>query len=111
MDHHSCGYDGTTKKLIVNWVHPIFLKTRYEYSKEDKPNQNQAINNPFADEYQQATCTDLETLECMGDWNDVDCDDEMNVVRLTWYFKLKQYPYGLMKYFKDRYCAHGDMQP
>ena len=48
------------------------------------------MNNPFGDEYQQATCTDLETLECMGDWNDVDCDDEMNVVRLTWYFKLKQ---------------------
>ena len=42
-----CGYNGTTKELIVNWVHPIFLKDNSETSKEDNTNWNQAINGPF----------------------------------------------------------------
>ena len=33
-----CGYEGTTKELIVNWVHPLFLKDNAEASKEDKAN-------------------------------------------------------------------------
>ena len=32
---NSCGYSGTTRKLIVNWVHPLFLKAKAEASKAD----------------------------------------------------------------------------
>ena len=48
---NDCGYEGTTKELVVNWVHPIFLKAHIESSKEDNPNWNQAMNGPFAYEY------------------------------------------------------------
>ena len=34
----------------------------------------------------------------------------MNAIRSTWDFKLKQYPDGLIKKFKARFCACGDMQ-
>ena len=34
----------------------------------------------------------------------------MNFIRLTWAFKLKRYPDGLIKKFKARFCARGDMQ-
>ncbi len=34
---NSCGYSGTTKELIVNWVHPLFLKAKAEASKADNP--------------------------------------------------------------------------
>ena len=34
----------------------------------------------------------------------------MNVIRSTWAFKLKRYPDGLIKKFKARFCARGDMQ-
>ena len=30
---NSCGYSGTTQELIVNWVHPLFLKAKPEASK------------------------------------------------------------------------------
>ena len=34
----------------------------------------------------------------------------MNVIRSTWDFKLNWYPDGLIKKFKARFCARGDMQ-
>jgi hypothetical protein len=32
-----CGYSGTTKELIVNWVHPLFLKAKADASKQTIP--------------------------------------------------------------------------
>ena len=34
----------------------------------------------------------------------------MNVLKSTWAFKLKRYPDGLIKKFKARFYARGDMQ-
>ena len=34
----------------------------------------------------------------------------MNVIKSTWAFKLKRYPDGLIKKFKARLYARGDMQ-
>ena len=42
-----CEY--TTNELIVNIVHPLFLKDNAEASKEDNPNWNQVMSGPFAD--------------------------------------------------------------
>lgn len=33
-----------------------------------------------------------------------------NIIWLTWAFKCKRYPDGLIKKFKARFCARGDMQ-
>ena len=35
---NGCGYQGTTKEFIVNWVHSLFLKAHFEASKEDNTN-------------------------------------------------------------------------
>ena len=32
------GYEETTKKLVVKWVHPVFLKSHTESSRENNPN-------------------------------------------------------------------------
>ena len=46
---NDCGYSGSTKELIVNWIHPLFLAAKTAASKEDNnPNWWQAINGPFA---------------------------------------------------------------
>ena len=34
---NDCVYEGKTKELIVNWVHPLSLKAHSEASKEDTP--------------------------------------------------------------------------
>ena len=44
----------------------------------------------------------------MGDWDVVDCKDDTNITRSTWDFKLKRYPNGPIKKFKDILFAHGD---
>ena len=66
LDTNDCDYEGTTKDLIVKWVHPLLLKAHSEASKEDNPNWNQAMNGHFAIEYWQYLCTEIETLEGMG---------------------------------------------
>ena len=39
-----------------------------------------------------------------------DPETMLNVIRSTWAFKCKRYPDGLIKKFKARFCARGDMQ-
>ncbi len=68
------------------------------------------MRGPFAEEFWKAAVVDLETLEGMGAWDVVDQTDEMNVIDLTWAFKLKRYPDGLIKKFKARFCARGNQQ-
>ena len=46
----------------------------------------------------------------MSAWKVVDREDDMNVIRSTYAFKLKRYPDGLIINFKARFCAKGDMQ-
>lgn len=107
---NDCGYKGSTKDLICNWIHPLFLKAKSAASKEDNPNWWQAMNGPFADEYWKAAVVEIETLEGMGAWEVTDRTEDMNVIDSTWAFKLKRFPDGLIKKFKGRFCARGDQQ-
>ena len=59
---------------------------------------------------EEAAVTEIETLEFMKAWEVVEQQDDMNVFRSTLAFKLKHYPYGLIKKFKASLCARGDMQ-
>ena len=75
-----CDCEGTTKDLVFNWVHPLFLKAHAEASKEDNPNWNQAMNGSFTYEYWKTVCTELEDLEGMVSWNVLDHKDDMNII-------------------------------
>ena len=46
----------------------------------------------------------------MEEWEVVERQDDINVLRSTWAFKLKCYPDGLIKKFKALFCARGDRQ-
>ena len=107
---NDCGYTGSVKELICNWVHPLFLKAKSAANKEDNPNWHQAMSGDFADEYWKAAVLEIETLEGMGAWEVVDEPNGKNILDSTWAFKLKRYPDGLIKKFKARFCARGDQQ-
>ena len=107
---NDCHYSGSTKYLIVNWVHPLFLKAKEAASKEDNPIRCQAMYGPFANEYWKAAVTDVETLEAMNAYIVVDCNEDMNVLQSTWAFKLKFLCDGLLKKSKAWFCARGDQQ-
>ncbi len=55
---------------------------------------------------------ELATLEALNAWEVVEYDPPSmpKVIRSTWAFKCKQYPDGLVKKFKARFCARGNMQ-
>jgi len=107
---NDCGYSGTAEELIVDYVHPLFLKAKSSASREDNPNWREATRGIFADDYWNAMKVELATLESMGAWEVVDRDDSMNVIDSTWAFKCKRYPDGLIKKFRARFCARGDHQ-
>ena len=54
---NDCGYPGTSEDLIVNHVHPFFLKAKAAASAEDHPNWHQAMNSQFTDKYWEAAVT------------------------------------------------------
>ena len=76
----------------------------------DNPNWNQAMNGQFSEEYWEAACTEVQTLEKMDAWEVVKREVGMNVLNSTWAFKCKRFPDGLIKKFKARFCARGDQQ-
>ncbi len=39
---NECGYSGTVEELIVNYVHPLFLKAHSAASKLDNPSWKEA---------------------------------------------------------------------
>ncbi len=62
---NDCGYKGTRYGLIANWVHPLFLKTKSEVSKENNLTWKQAMNVPFKQEHWKTAMKELETLKGM----------------------------------------------
>ena len=48
---NDCGYSGTSEDLIVNHVHPLFLRSKSAAIAEDNPNRRQAMNGQFGNEY------------------------------------------------------------
>ena len=55
---------------------------------------------------------EIATLEAINAWEVLEYDSETmpNVIWLTWAFKCKRFPDGLIKKFKACSCARGDMQ-
>ena len=65
LAENDCGYSGTAEELIVNYVHPLFLKAKAAASSEDNPNWRQVMNGQFSDEYWDAAVSEIETLKSM----------------------------------------------
>ena len=51
FSENDCDYSGSTKHLIVNWVHPLVLRAKVASIKEDNPTWWEAILGSFADEF------------------------------------------------------------
>ena len=109
---NECGYGGTAEELIVSYVHPLFLKAHSAASKLDNPSWKEATRGKFADEYWKAMEVEIATLEALDAWEVLEYDQPTmpNVIQSTWAFKCKRFPDGLIKKFKARFCARGDMQ-
>jgi hypothetical protein len=47
---NDCGYNWTAEELIVQYVHPLFLRAHSAASKEDNPGWQEATWGKFTDE-------------------------------------------------------------
>ncbi len=65
---NDCRNSGTAEKLIVNYVHPLFLEAHSAASKLDYPSWKEATQGKFADEYLKAMEQEIATLEALGAW-------------------------------------------
>ena len=105
---NDCGYDGTTEELIVNYVHPLFLKAKSAASREENPNWREETSGAFSENYWKAMKFEIASLESMGAWEIVDQYESMHVIYSAWDFKFKCHPGGLIKKFKAQFCARGN---
>ena len=48
---NNCGYGGTIEDLIVNYVHPLFLKAKSATIQEDNSNWYKATTGVFDENY------------------------------------------------------------
>ena len=68
------------------------------------------MNGPFREEYWNAACKEIDTLEEMDAWVVVDRLEDMNILEGIWAVKLKRFPDGMITKFKARDCVRGDQQ-
>ena len=97
---NDCGYSGTAEELIVNYVHPLFLKVHSAACKLDNPNWKEATQGKFANKYWKAMELEIATLEALGEVLEYDLETMPNVIPSTQAFKCKRFPDGLIKQFK-----------
>ena len=72
IDANNCVYGGTAEELIVNYIHPLFLKAKSAVSREDNPNWREAPTGVFDDNYWKEMKVKISNLEYMGAWGVVD---------------------------------------
>ena len=72
IDANNCVQGGTAEELIVNYIHPLFLKAKSAVSREDNPNWREAPTEVFDDNYWKEMKVKISNLEYMGAWGVVD---------------------------------------
>ncbi len=60
------GFFDSLASLVCGWLHPLFLQAKTAANQEDNPNWWQAMNGPFHEEFWEAACVEIETLEHMN---------------------------------------------
>ena len=76
----------------------------------DTPNWTQAMNGPHAEGFWEACKLEVKTLEDMDVWDVVDREDWMEVIPVTFAFRIKRFPSGLVRKLKSRLCVRGDRE-
>jgi hypothetical protein len=95
-------------KSEFDQCHPLALTMKA--NSMDTPNWHQGMNGLDSDGYWQAMELELDRLLGKDAWVEVDCNNDMNVLPLTWAFKCKQFPDRLVHKLKAQFCIHGDCQ-
>ena len=101
-------YNTNEEWSTIEEMHPLTFITKAR--SEDQPRWHEAMNGPFRDKWWESCVTEITTLERREVWDVVPLEDWMHVIPSTFAFLFKQNPDLVIKKFKARFCACGDMQ-
>ena len=79
----------------------------------DTPEFNEAMSGPHREAFIKAMYNEIKTLEKLKTWNVIqkyDVPTDQKLISSTWVFKIKRYPDGRLRKFKDRFCVREDRQ-
>jgi hypothetical protein len=110
---NDCIYTGPELTPVCQEIHPQFLSAKTGLSKDDNPGWSQAMAGDEAPQYWEAAKTEIATLEKMSAWDVIDEKDVpkgKSILGSLWCFKRKRSPSGVIKKYKARLTARGDMQ-
>ena len=88
--------------------HPMALGAKA--NDPDTPNYHEAMNGPNAAGFWEAMRKEIQTLVDMNVWEVVDREPFMDVIPVTWAYKIKRFPSGLVRKLKARLCVRGDLE-
>ena len=110
---NECVYSGPQLTPICQDISPHFLSAKTGLSKEDNPGWKEAMAGDEAQQYWEAAKTEIATLEKMEAWDVVPISSVPKgqpILGTLWTFKRKRLPSGVIKKYKARLTARGDMQ-
>ena len=110
---NDCIYSGSELTPICQDISPHFLSAKTGLSKEDNPGWSEAMAGDEAPQYWEAAKTEIATLEAMDAWDVVPISSVPKgqaILGSLWTFKRKRLPSGVIKKYKARLTARGDMQ-
>ena len=95
--------------ILHNW-YPLYLASKV--SSEDNPTLHQAMSSPERHGWIEAMEKELNSLEQMSVFIEVDRSEasQYNILDSTWAFKRKRLPDGSVRKLKARLCVRGDQQ-
>ena len=88
--------------------HPLALAAKANDA--DNPRWREATNGENSEGFWDAMWKEIRTLEDKHVWEQVPRDENKRVIPVTWAFKIKRFPSGLVRKLKARICARGDLQ-
>jgi hypothetical protein len=110
---NECIYSGPEITPVCQDVSPAFLNAKTGISKEDNPGWHEAMSGDEAPQYWEAAKKEIATLEAINAWDVVNISSVpkgQRILKSLWTFKRKRSPSGVIKKWKGRLTARGDMQ-
>ena len=92
----------------LDMSHPLVLAAKANDA--DNPRWHEATSGENSEGFWDAMWKEIKTLEDKDVWEQVPREASMRVIPVTWAFKIKRFPSGLVRKLKARLCARGDMQ-
>ena len=87
--------------------HPWMLKSK-KGKDPDTPTIREALTGPYHDEFLKAMSLEIDELEAHGTWTVVkksEVPQDSQIIPLTWAYKVKHWPSGLLRKIKARICV------